>query len=47
MSMSAIDAVFNLCEILVESNVQLCKQIQEGGGNGGNCVLDGAIEFVE
>ena len=31
MSMSAIDAVLNLCNILVESNVQLCKQIQKGG----------------
>ena len=31
MSMSAIDAVLNLCDILVESNVQLCKQIQKGG----------------
>ena len=31
MSMSAIDAVLNLCDILVESNVQLCKQIQKDG----------------
>ena len=31
MSMSAIDAVFHLCNILVESNYQLCKQIQKGG----------------
>ena len=31
MSMSAIDAVLDLCNILVESNVQLCKQIQKGG----------------
>ena len=31
MSMSAIDAVLNLCNILVESNVQLCKQVQKGG----------------
>ena len=29
--MSAIDAVFHLCNILVESNYQLCKQIQKGG----------------
>ena len=29
--MTAIDAVLNLCDILVESNVQLCKQIQKGG----------------
>ena len=29
--MSAVDAVLNLCNILVESNVQLCKQIQKGG----------------
>ena len=31
MSMSAIDAVLDLCNILVESNVQLCKQILKGG----------------
>ena len=31
MSLSAIDAVLNLCNILVESNNQLCKQIQKGG----------------
>ena len=29
--MRAVDAVLNLCNILVESNVQLCKQIQKGG----------------
>ena len=29
--MSAVDEVLNLCNILVESNVQLCKQIQKGG----------------
>ena len=28
--MSAIDAVLDPCNILVESNVQLCKQIQKG-----------------
>ena len=33
MSLSAIDAVLNLCNILVESNNQLCKQIQKGGIN--------------
>ena len=31
MSLTAIDAVLNLCNILVESNNQLCKQIQKGG----------------
>ena len=31
MSMSAINAVLDLCNILIESNVQLCKQIQKGG----------------
>ena len=31
MSMNAIDAVLNLCDILVESNVQLCKQIEKDG----------------
>ena len=31
MSLSAIDAVLNLCNILVESNNHLCKQIQKGG----------------
>ena len=31
MSLSAIDVVLNLCNILVESNNQLCKQIQKGG----------------
>ena len=31
MCLSAIDAVLNLCDILVESNVQLYKQIQKGG----------------
>ena len=33
MSMSAIDAVLNLCDILVDSNNQLCKQIRKGGIN--------------
>lgn len=30
MSMSAIDAVLNLCDIVVDSNNQLCKQIRKG-----------------
>lgn len=33
MSMSAIDVVLNLCDILVDSNNQLCKRIRKGGIN--------------